>query len=294
MKPSRFSYHRPTTISEALEHLAECGAAGKVLAGGQSLIPILNMRLAAPEHLVDINRVAGLDTIECSTDAVTIGALVRHSALLGSDSAYAAQPLLRKALRLVAHPAIRNRGTTVGSLVHADPAAEMPAILALCGGSVRVSSAQGERSVAAVDFFTGAMESALQYGELAVAATFPASPPRTGSAVVEVSRRHGDYALCGVAVTLTQSEDGSLLAARAAYFSMDQTPVVVDLSEAVHEQRDLSEVVLERATQLATRGLQPDADIHATAEYRLHLAGVLTGRALVEAFDELRLNRSAA
>ena len=161
-------------------------------------MPLLSMRLAAPHHLVDINRVARWPTCEPTRTAVRVGALARHAELERDVAAARVQPLLARALALVAHPTIRNRGTIVGSLVHADPAAEMTAVLALLGGSVRVARAGAGREVAAADFFVGPLESAVEPGELAVEAFFPALPPRSGTAFVEVARRHGDYAVCGV------------------------------------------------------------------------------------------------
>jgi aerobic carbon-monoxide dehydrogenase medium subunit len=282
VKPSPFTYHRPAGLAEALEVLAEVGADGKVLAGGQSLLPILSMRLAAPEHLVDINRVPDLDGIGSGPDGVRVGALVRHAALQRDEGAAATLPLLRQALGLVAHPTIRNRGTTVGSLVHADPSGEMTAVLTLVGGSVEIASASGRRTVDAEGFFLGPLTSAVGAGELAVEARFPALPPRTGTAFLEVARRHGDYAVCGVAaaVTLTEGGDG-VESARAAYISMAPIPAVLDLpgpdgDPAVPQS-------WAAAGERAADDLDPEPDLHATAEYRQHLARVLTQRGLAEA-----------
>src|SRR2546423_1672789 len=149
MKPPAFRYHRPATVGDALAVLAEVGSDGKVLAGGQSLVPVLNMRLAAPGHLVDVNRLTSLAYVRCGPGAVRVGALARHADVARDPAAFAALPLLRKATEQVAHPAIRNRGTTVGSLVHADPAAELPAVLSLLRGSVSLAAAGGTRTVAA-------------------------------------------------------------------------------------------------------------------------------------------------
>lgn len=281
MKPSPFEYHGPTGLGETLEVLAEAGPHGKVLAGGQSLIPMLNMRLAAPAHLVDINRVAELDTLSADSGGVRVGALARHATVERSAAAGAAQPLLRQALKLVAHPVIRNRGTVVGSLVHADPSAEMPAVLALLGGSVRLARLGGDREVAAEEFFTGPLESALQPGELAVSAFFPALPERSGTAFVEVARRHGDYAVCGLAAVVTVA-DGAVAAARAAYISVAPTPLVLDLTEAVAGAEPAS-ADWAAAGDLAAGHADPEADIHASADYRRHLVRVLTARALAEA-----------
>jgi len=203
VKPSAFVHHAPRSVDEALALLAEYGHDGKVLAGGQSLIPILNMRLAAPGHLVDINRITGLDTVEITPDTVHIGALVRHAQLERHVEAFAHLPLLRQALVNVAHPVIRNRGTTVGSIAHADPSGEMPAVLALTGGYVDVASSRGTRTIAASDFFLGPLESALAEDEMATRASFGCFPAGTGMAFAESARRHGDYALAGVAAAVT-------------------------------------------------------------------------------------------
>ncbi|REE99623.1 FAD binding domain-containing protein [Thermomonospora umbrina] len=283
MKPPPFDYEAPETVAEALDVLAE---GGKVLAGGQSLIPLLNMRLAAPERLVDINRVAGLDTLEVTADGVRVGALARHSRVERSAEAVSVQPLLRQALRHVAHPVIRNRGTVVGSLAHADPAAELPAVLALLGGTVEVASTVGRRVVGAADFFVGPLEPALVPGELAVAAFFPALPPQTGTAFAEVARRHGDYALVGVAALVALDDDLRVREARAGYLSVADTPLVLDLTEpAVRGQtgRPPGSCDWSPAGAHAAERVEPDDDIHAGADYRRHLVGVLTERALAEA-----------
>jgi len=272
VKPSPFSYHRPADVAEALATLAGLPDA-KVLAGGQSLLPILSMRLAAPAHLVDINRLTELSDITTTPTGVQVGALARHAHTERDDAAFAVQPLLRQGSRLVAHPTIRNRGTTVGSLVHADPSGELPAVLALTGGHVRLASSTGGRDVAAVDFFVAPLESALAPGELAVHAFFPALPPRTGTAFVEVARRHGDYAMCAVAALVTRHPDGSVATARAAYVSCAPTPVVVDLSGLDDEQ----------AGEAALARLDPEADLHASVAYRSQLVRVLTARALAQA-----------
>ncbi|MEV5738906.1 xanthine dehydrogenase family protein subunit M [Microbispora rosea] len=287
MKPPPFVYHGPATLGEALDVLAEAGPGGKVLAGGQSLIPLLNMRLAAPAHIVDVNRVPGLDGIEAGPPGVRVGALARHAAVERSPGAAAAQPLLRQALRLVAHPVIRNRGTVVGSLVHADPAAEMPAVLALLGGSVRLASRGGEREVPAAEFFTGPMESALRPGELALSAFFPALPPRSGTAFHEVARRHGDYAVAGVAAAVTLDEDLRVAAARVACVSVGPVPVVLDVTAACGP-RPAASIKWEAVAEAVRDRIDPEGDIHATADYRRHLAGVLAARALRDAASAAR------
>lgn len=328
MKPSTFTYHRPATTAEALAVLAEVGRHGKVLAGGQSLLPILNMRLAAPAHLVDINRLTELAYVRTDPSGVRVGALARHAQVERDDAAAAVQPLLRQALSLVAHPTIRNRGTVVGSLAHADPSGELTAVLVLTGGTVTLVSTPGSRipdgvathelssrgapvtgipsrgapvtderangpgigsrrEIAAADFFVGPLESAVRPGELAVEAFFPALPPRSGTAFVEVTRRHGDYAVCGVAAIVTLDDAGAVASARTAYVSMAPTPVVLDVTAQAPSGgpgQPLDDAVSWTAAgQAAAEGLDPEPDLHATAEYRSRLAQVLTARALARA-----------
>ena len=215
MKPPAFDYHRPGSVEEAVRVLADLGPDAKVLAGGQSLVPLLNMRLAAPKALVDINRLADLSYVQSDGETVRVGALTRHAHLTRDGAHSVALPILGQATRNVAHETIRNRGTTVGSIVHADPAGEMPAVLLLlCDGSVQLASATGTRDVAAAEFFLGPLESALGPGELAISATFRVPPGRTGSAWLEVSRRAGDYAMCGVGVIVTLADDRTIASAR--------------------------------------------------------------------------------
>jgi aerobic carbon-monoxide dehydrogenase medium subunit len=279
MKPPAFAYHRPATVPEALAVLAEVGHDGKVLAGGQSLVPLLNMRLAAPAHLVDVNWLAELDTVAVEDRAVRVGALARHARVEHDPAATGAVPLLGQAIADIAHATVRNRGTVVGSLVHADPAAELPAVLVLLGGTMELAAAGGgSRRVAAADFFLGPLESALRPGELATAAVFPRPPAGSGSAWVEVARRHGDYALCGVGVLVVLDQGLRVGSARAACISVGPVPVPVDLTDALggqpHDAADWAAAGL-----LAAAAVDPEDDIHATAAYRRHLAGVLTARA---------------
>ena len=286
MKPGRFEYSAPGTVEETLQTLAELGPEGKVLAGGQSLIPILNMRLATFPHLVDINRVTELDTIEpAAGDAggVRVGALARHARVGHSAVTSRECPALAQALRFVAHPAVKNRGTVCGALAHADPCSELPAILALLGGSVEVAHAgQPVRVVPADGFFLGPLESALGPGDLVVAARFPGTAGRAGTAFCEVARRHGDYALCAVGAVVTLDDDLRIVTARAAYVSVSPTPLVLDLTEAV-AGRPASTANYAAAGRLARSAVSPEADIHASEEYRRELAAVLTERALASA-----------
>lgn len=285
MKPAPFQWHGPRTVAEAVSLLAEHGGQAKVLAGGQSLVPLLAMRLTQPAHLVDINGVTELDAVRSDAAGVTIAALARHRRVERDENAFRVQPLLRQALAHVAHPTIRNRGTSVGSLAHADPAGELTAVLALCDGTVTARSAAGTRTIAAADFFLGPLTSALAPDELAVSAHFPARPAGSGSAFVEIARRNGDYALCGVAA-VAQVDDGKLTGLRCGYLSVADVPLVLDLTRAWQAGP-------REAAELARRSVDPVTDLHATADYRRHLAAVLTIRAARQAISACP-QRSAA
>jgi carbon-monoxide dehydrogenase medium subunit len=261
VKPAPFAYSRPGSLAEALATLAADPGA-KVLAGGQSLVPLLSMRLAAPSALVDINGLPDLDGISVAPDGVRVGALARHADVLASEQAGTVQPLLAMALAHVAHPTIRNRGTTVGSLVHADAAAELPVVLCLLGGSVDAASTAGTRTIPADELYVGPMESSLRHDEIAVSAFFPALPAGAGVGFAEIARRHGDYALVGAAALV----DGESV--RVGYLSVGDVPTVVDLSG----------VPPERWGDVALEQLDPADDIHASAAYRAQLVRVLTDR----------------
>ena len=281
MKPAPFDYLRPHTLEEALEALAADEGA-KVLAGGQSLVPLLSMRLAAPGLLVDINALPGLGEITTTDSEVRVGALARHAHVLADEGAHQVQPLLGKALHHVAHATIRNRGTTVGSIVHADAAAELPAVLRLLEGSVEVASVPGRRTIPAAELFVGPLESSLHHDEIALAATFPGLQPGEGVAFDEVARRHGDYAMCGVAA-LVRVEGDRVVQARASYLSVEDVPTVVDLTEAAGDA--------EAAGELALQHLEPVADLHASAAYRAQLVRVLTARVLRAAIDDATMRQ---
>ena len=280
MKPAPFAFVRPTTLDDALAALAADPGA-KVLAGGQSLVPLLSMRLAAPSALVDINALPDLDHVRVEDDGVRVGALARHADVLAHAGARESQPLLAMALAQVAHPTIRNRGTTVGSIVHADAAAEMPMVLRLLEGSVDVASVRGRRTVAAADLFVGPLESTLAHDEIAVEAFFPALAAGAGVAFEEIARRHGDYALVGVAAHV-ETHGRDVTAARLGFVSVSDVPTVVDVSDA-----------LDDPAERALAELEPGADIHATADYRSHLVRVLVPRVLAHAVDHARSRMAA-
>lgn len=266
MKPAPFAYRRPESLSDAVAALAADPGA-KVLAGGQSLVPLLSMRLAAPSTLVDINALPGLAGIEVTDQGVRVGALARHADVLTDEGVRRVQPLLSLALSHVAHATIRNRGTTVGSLVHADAAAEMPVVLTLLRGSVEVTGPSGTRTIAAQDLYVGPLETSLAHDEIATSAFFPALATGARVAFEEIARRHGDYALVGAAALV----DGDT--AKVGYVSVSDVPTVVDLSGVAPEE----------AGDVALQHLEPADDIHATAAYRSQLVRVLTRRVLEEA-----------
>lgn len=279
MKPPKFTYHAPSSVDEALALLAEHGVDGKILAGGQSLVPVLSMRLATPAHLIDINGLeAELGTTSVDADGATVGALVRHAHLERDEDVAARVPLVGQALRHVAHPTIRNRGTTVGSLTHADPSAEMPAVLALLGGWLVARSTAGERTIGAPELFVGPLETSLRDDELAVAARFPAVDGRAGTCFDEIARRHGDYAMAGIGVISVLDSDDAFVSLRLSLVSVTEIPEVFDLSELVAGRR-WEDVDAEALAEHVRDRIEPESDLHATADFRRHLAGVLTRRA---------------
>ncbi|WP_151083036.1 FAD binding domain-containing protein [Nocardioides cynanchi] len=281
MKPAPFAFVRPQGLQHALEALAADEGA-KVLAGGQSLVPLLNMRLAAPTTLVDINGLPALDEVLVSDEGVEVPALARQADVLASTAVRRVQPLLGLALAHVAHATIRNRGTVVGSLVHADAAAELPMVLALLGGHLRVASTAGTREIPADELFAGPLESTVRHDEIAVSAFFPALGADEGVAFAELARRHGDYAMCG-AGALVRVEGDRVTRAWVAYLSVCDVPTVVDV-----ELDDVGAEALAAAAERALGRLDPVGDVHASADYRAHLARVLTVRVLREAYDDAR------
>ena len=283
MKPAPFDYVRPTTRAGVLAALAEAGEDGKVLAGGQSLIPLLSMRLASPKVLVDINLVPDFSALDVSPTHVEIGPTVRHQELLTSESVRKAVPLLAQALSYVAHPVIRNRGTSVGSIAHADPSGELTAVLSLLDGVVTIEGHDGTREVTGSDFFLGPLESAINAGEMATRVTFGRLPVSMGTACVEVSRRHGDYALVGVCAAVVLGEENEIDRARISLFSVGPTPMVIDVSEVLNGARVDGPHWREAARFIASC-VDPEGDIHATAAYRKNLVEVLSKRGLQSAY----------
>ena len=287
MKPPRFDYVLPRSLDEALGVLAQHGEEAKVLAGGQSLVPLLNFRLIRPTYLVDLNEIPGLDGIRVEDGQLAIGAMTRQRAAETSSVVRERCPLMAEALPQVGHVQIRNRGTIGGSLAHADPAGELPAVMAALDGELVLRSRRGERRLTPEQFFVGYLTTATAPDELLVEARVPVSPPRTGTAFMEVSRRHGDFALVGVAATLTVDAGGVCTACAIALTGVGPTPVVArDAARILVGVKPAADAYEEVGRRVAG-GLEPDSDLHASAEYRKHLAGVLTRRALARAAERL-------
>lgn len=291
MKPAEFQYQRPETLAQALSAYAQTPDA-KVLAGGQSLVPLLSMRLANVATLIDINGIDELSKIKVDASGVRFGAIVRHAELLADPDVARVQPLIPATLAHVAHATIRNRGTTVGSIVHADASGEMPVVFALLDGRMTVQSVRGTREISASELFLGALETSLEHDEIATEVFLPALGANHGVAFDEVARRHGDYALCGVAAIVGVGADEKITSVRAGYVSVSDVPAVVDLSE-VFAAGDLSDEALAAAGDLALTQLEPEADIHATAHYRSQLVRVLTARAIRAAHSDALERRNS-
>lgn len=287
MKPARFEYFCPRTVDEAVDLLAQYGDEGKVLAGGQSLVPLMNMRLARPAVIIDINRIDGFGDLRERNGILRFGALTRQRAAERSPVVAERCPLLRDALRLVGHAQIRNRGTLGGSIAHADPAAELTAILSALDGEVTARSARGTRTIAAADLFVTYLTTALDPRELIVEIRIPALSPGAGWSWMEIARRHGDFALAGVGVVLAIRR-GTIAEARIALTGVGPTPVRAGAAERLLVGHAPSDPLWTEAAEAVRAAVTPDGDIHASAEYRKHVAGVLTQRALREALSRTK------
>jgi carbon-monoxide dehydrogenase medium subunit len=279
VKPAPFAYHKARSLEDAVSQLAAHKDA-RLLAGGQSLIATLNMRLSAPPLLVDINGVGGLDHITLKDDMVEVGALVRHAQAERSDMIAKHAPLIARAMPHIAHPAIRNRGTLGGSVAFADPAAELPACLLALGGEVEVSGPSGKRVIKADDLFKGLFDTALAPDEILTALRLPAAKPDTRIGFAELARRHGDYAIVGLAAS-ARAEGAKLADVRLAYFGVGDTPVRPRKAEAALMQGDVENAV-------AALDLAPHDDVQATAATKKHLAGVLLRRVAKQLMEPLR------
>ena len=275
-------------MDEALALLEQYGSDAKPLAGGQSLIPAMNFRLATPAALVDLNRIDAMSYISAHDGRLRIGAMTRQRAVERSEEVARHAPLVTAAMPYVAHAAIRTRGTVGGSLAHADPAAELPAVLLALNASVTLRSRSGSRVVSASDFFVGLFTTALEPGEVLAEIEIPTIPRRSGVAFAEVSRRHGDFALAGAAALVTLDDDGRCTAARVGLLSVSDRPVLAThVERALVGQKPTADAIRATADAAAQHDIDPTSDIHATSDYRRQLAAVLTSRVLQRAFADV-------
>lgn len=296
MKAAPFDYLRPATVADAVAALAGAGEEGKVLAGGQSLVPVLAMRLGRPAVLVDINAVPGLDELSLTDDTLHVGATVTQRQV-EQHSAAAAVPLLTMALPWVGHRELRGRGTVCGSLAHADPAAELPAVAACLNAALDIEGPSGRRTVTAREFFTGSMSTVLQPDELLLGARFPVAGPGEGFAFAELARRHGDFALAGVAIRVRCSHSGEILDATLAAFGVSGCPVVRDVAPVLTscldasgaipgepQQADLVRALTPPISALADEVVDTPGDMHASNAYRRHVFTALAAREVAAAY----------
>jgi carbon-monoxide dehydrogenase medium subunit len=290
MKPAPFEYYAPTTIEEALVHLTEHGYDAKALAGGQSLIPMLNFRLAQPSVLVDLNNISELFYIRPDENGgLLLGAMTRQSQVEHDALVAERAPLVHEVMPQIAYPAIRTRGTFGGSLAHADPSAELVAVSMTLNGRFRLRSQAGERWVPADEFFVGLFTTVLEPDELLVEVALPATPPRSGWSFLQITRRHHDFCIAGVAVLVTLDDKDQCEQARLVFLSAGDGPVNArQAAEMLIGQAPTPEAIRAAAEKAASDEIDPGSDIHASAEYRRHLAKVLALRALEQAFERAR------
>lgn len=292
MKPAPFRYFAAHSVEEAVQLLAEHGDEARVLAGGQSLVPLMNMRLAHPGALVDINNVGELAYVRPLDGGLALGALTRDAAIERDALVAKRLPLLHEAARSVGHPAIRNRSTVGGSISHADPAAELPAVMVALDAEFAVRNSKGVRAISARDFFKGYLQTAMGEGDLLTEIRVPGLPSRSGSAFVEFARREGDFALAGVAAVVALDEDGTIADARLGLCSVGPAPVRAHAAEALLKGQRLGAELWTAAANAVVAALSdPPSDIQASADYRRHLARVLTEQALATAAGRAERNR---
>jgi carbon-monoxide dehydrogenase medium subunit len=287
VKPARFDYHQPATIEEAIALLARYGGEAKLLAGGQSLMPLMNFRLARPAALIDLNAIAALAYIREDDGDIRFGAMTRQRTIEFSPVVRRRLPLLAEATTLVGHLPIRTRGTIGGSLAHADPSAEYPAILTALDGTVVARGPRGQRTLRAAELFVSYLTTSLLSDELLVEVRLPAMPEGAGFAFEEFSRRHGDFAIVGIAAMLVVQGE-RCTSARLVTAGAGPVPTRLRPAEEILEGEGYSAAAIEAAARRAAELVEPDTDIHASAAYRRNLTRVLTGRALRRAVARMR------
>lgn len=282
MKPSAFSYAAPLSMDECLSLKAAHGEDARFIAGGQSLMPLMNLRMLRPSVVIDLRRVPDLSRWRRDGDTVAIGPLLRQRALEHDSGLAAHLPVLAEAVLQIGHPTTRNRGTIVGSLCHADPAAEIPVCAVLLRGEVVLASRSGRRTLPVADFVDGALSTSIGDDELVEELRLPVAAPRTGYAFLEIARRHGDFALVSVAVSVSIAEDGRIGHARAAIGGLGDAPSGVDIDELAGAAPGRVAAFADAGRRIAAT-LDPPTDLHATAAYRRAIAGILVERALASA-----------
>lgn len=285
MKPASFEYLRPASLEEALQYLADLGEDAKIIAGGQSLIPVLNMRLSTPKYLIDIGRVEGLSYIREEDGYLAIGALTRHVELEQSPLVAKHCPLLLEAVKWIGHAQIRQRGTVGGSIAHADPSAELPCVLAALRGEIVIAHADGEETLAAEEFFLTYLLTSLQPDQMIKEVRFPVISNAAGYAFTEVARRHGDFALVEVAAVVELNENQEIALARLAAGGANPVPCVLESVEDFLIGKAADNCLLEEAGEMASESVDPDGDLHGSASYRRSLVKTLTKRALQTAIQ---------
>jgi CO/xanthine dehydrogenase FAD-binding subunit len=288
MKPAAFEYDAPTTLDQTLELLAEHGEECKVLAGGQSLVPLMNFRLARPARLIDINGVGDLEGIRREQGRLLIGAMTRHADVERSTVIAEGWPLLHEAIGWVGHSQIRNRGTVGGSVAHADPAAELPAAFAALDARFQLRSKKGARTLGWREFFVAEFTTALAADELVTTVEVPPQDPATGFAFVEFARRHGDFALGGAAVAVTLGRDGRCRKATIALLAAAPAPMRAEAAETALVGTTLDERAIGAAAEDAVRGVHPTSDLHGSSEYRVKLLRTMVERAVTRAARRAR------
>lgn len=287
MKPAAFDYVRADSVAHAVQALAAAGDEAKIIAGGQSLLPMMNFRLVKPSVLVDINHIAGLAEVRERGGRLVLGALVRHRITASDPLIRRHIPVLSAAMKHVAHLTVRNRGTFCGSICHADPAAEMPMLALLLNAEIHIASPRGERGVPAADFFVGSLATALVHDELVTEIEIDTLPAGTGWGFEEFARRHGDYALAAVAVTL-QRRNGVAVDVRIAVMGVGEMAIRLHAVERVLEGSDLGDARLDQVVALLRSEIEPNSDLNASADFRRHLAGGLARRALSDAWGRAK------
>ncbi|MFY4774807.1 FAD binding domain-containing protein [Metabacillus sp. RGM 3146] len=288
MKPAKFDYHRPTTVPEALSLLETAGFDGKIIAGGQSLVPIMNMRLSAPECLIDINGLNDLNFIEADDKTLRIGTLTRQSKVETSALVKEKCGLLSEAVPYIGHLQTRNRGTIGGSIVHADPSAELPLLLMTLNGSLKIASADETRVVQAEDFFLTYLTTDMMPTELLTEIQIPIWEGRIGCSFQEISRRHGDFALVAAACQLKLDDSDLISDVRLALGGVEAIPLLIeDVKDALCGEK-LSPLLINKVTEIVETRVEPESDLHASAEYRTHLAKILTSRVLKQAYERAK------